>query len=287
MRQLNLPRLLGYDDSVLDQLPEAHRAQLTRVCEAWLLSCTLLASPLGYVAWLLSHSLVLALVLGAATFLLVLNMLRLIAAGAGAAPHFSRAQLQTYRPALGPTVLVGLLALLFAQPAQLPLWSGTLAAPIAAHRAELVRDQLRSLATLQRPDAAEAARAYQTQIAECEFIVLRFGEIWKHPGRAARLTLVYFLLVLLPALGARMFALDALRAYELTRWQANRRRIVRAAHLATREVQQLLSRFPTYQPGAPNFADPPFDTRVLNPLLQVQPAPPRRWFARFARKGKA
>jgi hypothetical protein len=279
MQEHSLSTLLGYDHSVLARLPIQHARQIARVAEAWLLSCALLASPLAYAVWLVEHSLSLAVLCGVGTFLLVLNMLRLVAAGGGAAPHFSRSQVEAYRPALGPTVLVGVLALLFAQPAQLPLWSQTLAEPVAAHRQTMIEQHERSLSALHLADDGN----YQRELARCEFLVLRLTLLWQQPARAVRLTAIYLLLVLLPALGARMFALDSLRAYERARWERGRRGIVREAHAAQREVDALLSKFASFTPKPPHYADVPFNSRVLSPLLLPPPAKPlsrRRWWRR-------
>lgn len=304
MRELSLPTLLGYDPLLLRRLATAHQRQLGRVAEAWLLSCVLLASPLGYAAWLVEHSVWLSALASLGTFLLVLNMLRLITAGAGAAPHFSRAELASYRPTLASTVLVGMLALLFAQPAQLPLWSQSLAQPIAEHRQIMIEEHQRSRAALSveaHPSTLASPRArfdpprerelagqdhYGSELSRCEFLVLRLTWIWRQPGRALRLTGVYLLLVLLPALGARMFALDSLRAYELLRWQQSRRTVVREAHANTRQVESLLSSFESYTRGKPHWADPPFNTQVVSPLLlpdtrSIERAKPARspWFS--------
>jgi len=288
MREHSLPVLLGYDPLLLERLPATHQRQLSRVAEAWLLSCLLLASPLAYAVWLVEHSPWMAALAGVGSFLLVLNMLRLVAAGAGAAPHFTRAQVQAYRPALGATILIGMLALLFAQPAQLPLWTQTLAQPVAAHRQQMVAEHERSIAALGLDDTGD----YRAKLLRCEFLVLRLTTLWQHPGRAARLTAVYLLLVLLPALGARMFALDSLRAYELLRWQTSRRAIAREAHATTRTVQSLLAAYPDYRPQAAHWADPPFDTRVVSPLLLPARRAPtaaakKRWPGAWFRRGGA
>jgi hypothetical protein len=280
-----LMALVGYDVSLLRRLPEAEQRHIARVAEAWLLSCALLASPPAYAAWLIEHKLWLAVAMGAFTFVMVLNLVRLGSAGGGAATHLDEDAARAYRPALGPSAVVGLLALLFAQPAQLPLWNAELAAPVAAERTRLAAQHEAALASLGVADGG----AYAAELARCDFLVLRLTTMWRHaPTRALQLTGLYVLAVLLPALWARVVARASLREYALARWRRDRRGIVRATRAAEREADALLRRFPSYTPSAPVFADPPFNTRVASPLLLPARAPAqpvarsfwRRWSVR-------
>jgi hypothetical protein len=299
MQHSTLPALLGYDRALLALLKEDEQRQIERVAEAWFLSSALLACPLGYAAWLIEHSLLLACVLGAGALFVVLNMLRLSIAGGGVPARALHKDVTQYRPALGATVVIAMLALLFAQPAQLPLWRTELAATVAEHRQQLIARHDRSLAALGQATDDH----YRAQILSCEFVVLRLTTIWKQPTRALQLTAFYVLVVLLPTLWARFIALTALRAYALARWQRERRFILRAHAQSERERSVLLSRFPSYLERESAFADPAFETRVASALLvprlvslargparfDPQPArkPKRRWFQRWQSAPKA
>jgi hypothetical protein len=292
MQQLSLPALVGYDSALMARLPESSQRHIARVAEAWLLSCALLASPVAYAAWLIEHQLWLALLLGAFTFVMVLNLVRLSSAGGGAATHASGEEVSDYRPALGASLVIGLLALLFAQPAQLPLWKAELDGPVQAQRALLIAQHEQALDNLGLGNAGE----YRMKIARCDFLVLRLQHMWRSPTRALQLTGLYILAVLVPAVWARIVALGALREYARARWQRDRRSIVRDTRATARRVEAELTRFPSYVPSPAAFADPPFDTRVASALLlphrQATAAAPigPRWFARwqrwFARRSK-
>jgi hypothetical protein len=263
MQTHSLPVLVGYDATLLARLSESSQRHIARVAEAWLLSCALLASPVAYAAWLIEHALWLALLLGAFTFAMVLNLVRLTSAGGGAATHASEARVRRYRPALGASVVIGLLALLFAQPAQLPLWKAQLDGPVAAQRELLGRQHEQALSAL----GMAADDDYRRTLSRCDFLVLRLKHMWRAPTRALQLTGLYAIAVLLPAVWARIVALAALREYALLRWRRDRRAIVRAHRAATRAVQAELARYPSYAAKPALFADAPFDTRIASPLL--------------------
>jgi hypothetical protein len=288
MKHSTLPALLGYDEALLAQLGEDEQKQIERVAEAWLLSSVVLAVPIGYAVWLIEHSLLLAVLLGAGMLFVVLNMLRLSSAGGGVAPSKPLSEVHGYRPALGTTGVIGMLALLFAQPAQLPLWRTELDPIVAEQRerlaAEHERTPLSPRERVSERDAAGPLRAappdsYRESLARCDFIVLRLTTIWRQPTRALQLTSFYVLLVLLPTLWARFVALDALRAYALARWRSERAAITEAHAASERERTTLLATFTSFAPSPSSFADPPFETRVASPLLLPalnQPSPARR-----------
>jgi hypothetical protein len=125
----------------------------------------LLAVPVGYAVWLIEHSLVLAVLLGAGMLFVVLNMLRLSSAGGGVAPGKPLSDVQTYRPALGTTVVIGMLALMFAQPAQLPLWRTELEPIVSEQREHLVAAHERTIPLSLRERAGERAAVMRRVIA--------------------------------------------------------------------------------------------------------------------------
>ena len=264
-----LPALVGYERTLLARLPDWAQRQIARVAEAWLLSCLLLASPLAYALWLIEHRLWLALGMGAFTFIMVLNLVRLSSAGGGAATHLSEEDVRAYRPALGPGAVIALLALVCAQPAQLPLWKGQLEQAVAAERALLITQHEQALASLGLHDRD----GYRDQLARCDFLVLRLKEMWRAPTRALQFTGLYLVLVLLPVLWARVVARTALREYALERWRRDRRAIVRADRATQREADAILARYPGFEPRPSPFADPPFNTRVAGALLRSRKHP--------------
>lgn len=267
-----LPAWLGYDRGLLSELGEGEQRQIERMAEAWLLSCALLACPLAYAAFLIEHSLALALALAVGILFVVTNMLRLSVAGGGVTAAADEQTLNAYRPALGATVVFGLLALLFAQPAQLPLFQRELDPIVEAQRATLVAEHEGVASAV----SEESREAYRAELARCEFVVLRLTTIWKSPTRALQLTACYMLVVLAPMLWARFVALDAVRAYVRARWR-NERALIQAAHAASERTRRaLLARFPSYTPSASPFADPPFETRVSSALLSPPLAQAKR-----------
>jgi hypothetical protein len=285
MDHASLPALLGYERSLLGELPESEQRQIERVAEAWLLSSVLLAVPVGYAAWLIEHALWLALLLGAGALFVVVNMLRLSIAGGGAPAAAREHEVKLYSPAFGSTVVIGMLALMFAQPAQLPLFRQELDAVVKEHRAQLVASHQRALLALgEEPSPRDS---YSDSLSRCDFVVLRLTTIWQRtPTRALQLTAFYVLIVLLPTLFARFVALDALRAFALARWRRDRALITRAYEQNERLRARLLARFSTYRQSASPFADPPFDTRVDGPLLvpALPRAKPKRKLSFFARR---
>lgn len=255
---MSASELLGYDPSLLRRLAVGHRAAIDWLAACWLLSCGLLACPIAYATWLVVHSAWIAAAVGCGCLGLVLAVLRLTIAGGGAPLHHS---VHAYAPSAGPAVLIAVLALLFAQPAQLPLLHGELAAPLAQHRRAL----------LERHDASArhaglpVSDNYARELSRCEFVALRLQHVWHTPGRAVRYTLLYCLLVLFPSLLARTGARDPLRRYERLRVEGHRRVVRRSAAAARAELHTLLAPYPSYNAGSGESLDP-FQAAEPNPL---------------------
>jgi hypothetical protein len=237
---VSIANLLGYDSVILHRLDPAQQAAIAWLAAGWLLSCALLAAPLVYVARLITHELILALGVGAASVALLLALLRLLVAG-GSAP---RSAVQSAR---GPALLMGLLGVLFAQPAQLPLLRDELTAPVALRRATLLAQHRASASTAEPAQAQASAAAYRKQLAHCEFVVLRLQHVWSEPARALRYTLLYCCLVLLPSWLARSSAYEALRRYQRLHAREQQLSVMRAARLAQAAIDTLLAAYPTYQ----------------------------------------
>lgn len=232
--------LLGYDATLLRQLTSDELKTLDRLVEAWLLSCLLFACPIAYALWLIEHSILLSGLGAFGTFALVFLLLRLSVAGGGAAPHLPRSELETWTPALGPTAVLFLLALLLSQPAQLPLWRTELAGAVDAHRRALVAAQH----ALGDEPLLQGASTRAAQHEQNEFLAVRLQAMWSTDApRALRFTFLYALLVMLPAAWARLFGLKALRAYERKRLAQMLKLIRRDERLTEARVRVELSRW--------------------------------------------
>src|SRR3954452_14119899 len=96
------PRIFGYDHELLAQLRPAGRAAIQVLAEAWLGSSAVLAASVGYALWLVEGSLWLSLGASLGMWMVVVNLLRVVVAGGGAAPQLDTSELAEYRPALGP-----------------------------------------------------------------------------------------------------------------------------------------------------------------------------------------
>lgn len=262
-----LPEVFGYDPRLLARLKPGRRRTINLLAEAWIISSAALAASVGYALWLVEHSLAVSLLSAVAMALVVINLLRLVVAGSGAAPHLSAEHVRAYRPALGPTFVLSMLAVLLAQPAQLPLWQAELSAPMAEHREALLARQEQASRAL----GHEVRPAFRKELAESEFLAWQVRAIWKTPQRAFVLSVLYWFLVLFPTLAGRFIALDALREYERARWLAVRHQIHAEAETAAHGVRAQLERYPTYTaPLHPPMASP-FESSV--PFLARSPTP--------------
>jgi hypothetical protein len=192
-----------------------------------------------------------------AMLLVVVNLLRLVVAGSGAAPQLPFEQVREYRPALGPTIVLSMLAVLLAQPGQLPLWRDQLAAPLAAHREALLAQQQ----ALAQELGQEPQPAFRAELAQSDFLAWRVREIWKAPQRAFVISALYWLLVLLPTLAGRFVALSALREYEEARWHAVRARVTLEGQRAARQLQESLAPYPSYVSRVHPQLAAPFEAR--------------------------
>jgi hypothetical protein len=247
-----LPALFGYDPVLLAELKPKRQRAINLLAEAWIISSAMLAAAVGYALWLVEHSLWLSLASALGMGLVVVNLLRLVVAGSGAAPHLARDHVQEYRPALGPTFVLSMLAVLLAQPAQLPLWQAELAGPMNEHRANLLEQQ--------EALARELGQYFRQELSESDFLAWRVREIWKDPQRAFILSALYWLLVLLPTLAGRFVALSALREYELARWKEARAQIQAEGRAAAGHVQASLAPYPSYRAPLHAKLAHPFDT---------------------------
>lgn len=247
--------VLGYDEDLLANLAPQESEQLTTLSHAWLSSAALLGFPLGIAVWKVEHSTVLALGAALGTSVLVINLLRMLVAGGGT--PLNKPVPGSYLPSAWPGVLVGALALLLSQPAQLLLHTGEADRAVAAHRQELLRSHAELTASAElTADAELVASGEQTKpdvfaarLAQCDFVVLRLKLLWSHPPRALLCSALYVLLVLAPFFLGRTSCLRGVQAYE-------RERLYRAAALAlqaelatTQAARETLAKWPSYRAG--------------------------------------
>lgn len=223
----SLARQAGYDPALMTLLPAHQRTEISMVGGAWCWIALGLSAPVAYALLLLTHSAPLSLAVAAAVLLLVLQLVRLTVAGGGipldsSGPH---------RPGSAPLFWLGLLGLMFAQPAQLPLWQ----------QAPLVAQERTSLLAVHQRATAQASDDYARELADCEFVALRLQAIWRQPTQAARNTLAYLALLLGPILFARAQARAALQAYEELKARQARRLVAHDAETTKRTLSRLLA----------------------------------------------
>lgn len=258
-----LPRICGYDVRILAQLDHNVVRDLARLSEAWLLSHLLICWAPAYAMWLMERSLSLSVLTAFITFAFLLNLLRVSVAGGGVGAHATADEVQKWRPALGPGMILLALGVLMASPAQLPLWD-RLEPQIAAHRRTL--EQKHSAAAVALGLESTTGK-FQRAVSDCAFMVQRFRLIWSKPTRAAGLALFYCLLILLPELFGRFFVLTSRRAYERNRWRDMQRLVVIHMHENEHVVQTALARWPTYRRPAAGSSQS--SGRASHPLAET------------------
>ena len=237
-------RLLGYDPALLRQMSPDDRGSLASLCNAWLISVAILAYPLALSLWLVTHSMLLAFGLGLGSGYLVINLLRLIHAGGGIAPGQLSHRVD-YQPSLIPSLMIGTLALMLSQPAQLSFAGRDVESAVAAHRTTLIATHQESLSAL----GMENQPHFAEEIARNEFVLLRLALTWRQPEQAVAWTFVYVLLVLLPALLARSLWIGGVQAFERLRY-ARAEVLIEKAHARTcGERDALLSSWSTFSPS--------------------------------------
>ena len=263
--------LLGYDASILRRLRPGDRDAIAWMAAAWLLSCALLSTPLVYMVWLVGHHAGVAVGTGVFSYGLLLALLRLLAAGGGSGvPHGPQQAARpavTTRPAAGPTVMMGTLALLFAQPAQLPLLRDVFAPHVAQQRRALLERHLATRAALPELATGQPAEAsYLRRLNECEFAAWQLQAVWDDPVRAIRYTLLFCGLILVPSMLARTSASSALRRYQQLHTREQAETIVRDAKQSQIALAAQLSRYATYRPDRGTGCSDPFELRAPEPL---------------------
>ncbi len=234
---------LGYDAALVARLPARLGADLDLVGAAWLWAALVLAAPLGYAAALLTHSAWLSLAVALGALWMLLQLARLTVAGGGMPLDMPSAE---YRPSSTPLLWLALLGVLFALPAQLPLWDHT--PLVEAERAALLATHERAL--------GHASDGYARELARCEFVVLRLHALAAEPLQAGRYALGYLALLLGPMLFARAQARAAQRSYDELKVREARRVTTRDALATQRALARLLAPYPTYSGEASPLSKP-------------------------------
>lgn len=253
-----LSTVLGYDPNLLAELSPEHQRSLDGLTQAWLVACVVMAFPMGVAMWLVEHSLPLAVFVSAGTYVLIVNLLRLVTAGSGTAPeHRLRRE---YRPSILPTVLLMGLATIMSQPAQLLHTPEAVRAQVESHRAALIQSHLEAQAALSiEQDQALHDDAFLRQLERCEFVVLRLKLLWTSPETTVLWTLLFVGAALFPAALARVVWLPAVMAYERARYRRERRAVRRSSRRTARAIERELSRFPTHRKPWPLPPSAPLD----------------------------
>lgn len=254
--------LVGFDPGIAVSLPEPLRRKIEWLSEGYLLSVFMLAAPICYTVWLIEHSLLAMLLCSSFALVLMLTVLRLLNSGGGIAPHMTDGDVRAYSPTLVPLLVWFVLALLFAQIAQLPVFQRELDASVRAHRTELMKEH----DAARRQVGAEIHPEYGADIERCEFLMFRMQQLWSRPGRTLALTAAYVAMVTAPFVFGFLFAGEALRAYSTRKVVAMRQTVLREAQDAEAERRRLLRQF-TDEAAPPLYADAPFNRRVRAPLL--------------------
>ncbi len=258
MSQRRLPSLVGFDDAIVRSLDDQNQRRLRRLLRWYPLPCAAMGLSGGLFVWLVEHSLIASTVLAVAIALMVLNLLRLIVAGGGAAPHWSEGRVSRWAPTLPPLLILGGLAACFAQPIQLAVFAPLVDRAVQEHRAELVsrhpgaRDEVPGLSSVDE---------YRRQLDRCYFATYRLARLWKRPERPLLFTFLFCAIALAPILMGHTTHLRALRAYELSRWRAVQE-LVRASERAHQaDVCAALEAFQLFVPDTlPKIAQAPRST---------------------------
>lgn len=247
-----MSRWLGYDASLLARLTLSDAYTVRWVARLWLISIGVVAGVAGAAGFLSERSVTIALGASLGVWFLLLNLVRLFLAGGGRAPSESSRDTE-WRPSWTPVVFFAVLALIFAQPAQLVLAWHEFDDAVADHRAKLLRTQTEA-AKLARNSMAHAGNdasvarllarveSYPQRLDACPFLVFRLKQLWQKPYRVALFTGVFVALILLPSALMQTGALPALRAYEQLRDRRNAQVIGRANIDARAAVSRALRR---------------------------------------------
>lgn len=264
-----LLRAIGYDPEIVDGLSKEHRRFFAAAAIACVIAALVVGVGTGY-GGLLTLGLVVAVPLGIAGFLFLVNLLRLHHAGSGYPLHLPIEDIGKWSPAGTASLVLFLLGSLLAQPIAFLVLKPRLDAQVAAHIAEerAIRTQLGVDGT--RPPA--------------DGVILRANLAWREPAVTGALVAFFAFLVALPAL-MRRFGAGAVRAYESERWIRERMFVDDEFATAQDAITNLLKPVPGFSGTLQvHYADPPYNTIPLvyglDPSLLIEGG------VKFVRPGK-
>ncbi|MCP4447639.1 MAG: hypothetical protein GY811_20220 [Myxococcales bacterium] len=244
MQRERILTTIGYDTALVAELSEKDRSSLRGAAVSWLVACVVLGVAAGYAAHLVLTGTAAPVIGGITVTLLTANLLRVITAGGGsklgATLAESEEECRRYRPSLIPALVFGVLAVILAQPAQIPFWS-ELEPQVEQHRQELIEQH--NVAAMELGTNADY---YRAELEAAGFPIFRLKLIWKDPKRAVRLTFIILFLVLTPAFWSQIFSIDSVRAYELERAKRKHEAVLVLDGEMRQEVSELLGHWPTY-----------------------------------------
>jgi hypothetical protein len=231
----------GFSASIVVRLEPRVQRFFARMSMATVLCSVLVGFGASYGAWLASHSIVVAVVVGAALAGFYFNLFRLFHAGTGFPIHLPLEDLATWRPStIGVLVLVALGAVL-SQPLALFMLRSADPASIRG----LIDDAQR---------------------------------VWQHPLQAAGVTVALSLCAAAPA-WLRLMMTTPVRAYEQEKWLVERMLVDDAFADAQDIITSLLKHVPGFSGELQvHSADPPYHTKPLVFGMELMPShEPHEW----------
>lgn len=244
MQRERILTTIGYDSSLVAELSEKDRSSLRGAAVSWLVACVVLGVAAGYAAHLVLSGTAAPVIGGITVTLLTVNLLRVITAGGGsklgATVAESEEECRRYRPSLIPALVFGVLAIILAQPAQIPFWS-ELEPQVELHREQLIEQH--NVAAMELGTNADY---YRAELEAAGFPIFRLKLIWQDPKRAVRLTFIILFLVLTPAFWSQIFAIESIRAYERERARRKHEAAIALDREARHTITELLGHWPTY-----------------------------------------
>ncbi len=238
--------LLGYERDLLFSISEKHLGTLRAAALSWLVACLVLGAAAAFAGWLIRPGVAAPLVGGASITLFTVNLLRVFHSGGGSklgrTMRESEDACRRYRPSLIPALAFGVLAVILAQPAQIPFWPD-IEPEVEQHRQALIEQH-----SIAAAGPGADAEYYRAELEAAGFPAFRLKLIWQDPKRAVRLTFAILALVLLPVFWSQFFAIESVRAYELERSKRTHQVVSRLDKGVRGEIDTLLGNWETYRP---------------------------------------
>lgn len=249
--------LFGYDRALLERLSPKDARRIRQLAGLGFLPVFGAGGAAALMVWLSERHAFWTPAIGTFIALLVLNLLRLHNSGGGPAPHHTSKEAERWAPGAGGVLVLGLLAVLSAQP-----WLVWAAEPwhhraVEAHRAELLATHEAGLARALAAASAGGAgtpgssvvatvrdESPSDSLARCGFVALRLRLLWRSPEAPLLATTALALAFLSPLLLGHLTHLGALRRYQRLRWLDARDLVLAEERATQKAVAELLGAFP-------------------------------------------